>query len=64
MLDRLLQYLPEVREVGGVRAIPYMQVHSVHWVLNLYNIETKEYGIYARKTQSASFLYYALHVQY
>ena len=26
LLERLLQYLPEVREVGGDRAIPYMQV--------------------------------------
>lgn len=26
LLERLLQYLPEFREVGGVRAIPYMQV--------------------------------------
>ncbi|XP_069121893.1 E3 ubiquitin-protein ligase UBR4-like isoform X2 [Argopecten irradians] len=25
-LERLLQYIPEVREVGGVRAIPFMQV--------------------------------------
>ncbi|XP_064650064.1 E3 ubiquitin-protein ligase UBR4-like isoform X3 [Lineus longissimus] len=26
LLERLLQYMPDVREVGGVRAIPYMQV--------------------------------------
>ncbi|XP_052093919.1 E3 ubiquitin-protein ligase UBR4-like [Mytilus californianus] len=26
LLERLLHYLPEIREVGGVRAIPYMQV--------------------------------------
>ncbi|XP_022084216.1 E3 ubiquitin-protein ligase UBR4-like isoform X1 [Acanthaster planci] len=26
LLDRLLQYLPELRDVGGVRAIPFMQV--------------------------------------
>ncbi|XP_074655636.1 E3 ubiquitin-protein ligase UBR4-like [Tubulanus polymorphus] len=26
LLERLLEYLPEVRDVGGVRAIPYMQV--------------------------------------
>ena len=26
LLERLLQYMPEVREVGGVCAIPYMQV--------------------------------------
>ncbi len=27
LLDRLVQYIPEIREVGGVRAIPFMQVH-------------------------------------
>lgn len=26
LLEKLLQYLPELREVGGVRAIPFMQV--------------------------------------
>ncbi|XP_033643062.1 E3 ubiquitin-protein ligase UBR4-like [Asterias rubens] len=26
LLNRLLQYLPELRDVGGVRAIPFMQV--------------------------------------
>ncbi|XP_033099816.1 E3 ubiquitin-protein ligase UBR4-like [Anneissia japonica] len=26
LLDRFLQYLPELRDVGGVRAIPFMQV--------------------------------------
>lgn len=26
ILERLLQYLPEMRNVGGVRVIPYMQV--------------------------------------
>lgn len=26
LLERLLQYLPEIRNVGGVRAIPFMQV--------------------------------------
>ncbi|XP_067662559.1 E3 ubiquitin-protein ligase UBR4-like [Haliotis asinina] len=26
LLERLLQYLPEIRDVGGVRAIPFMQV--------------------------------------
>ncbi len=26
MLEKLLQYMPELRDVGGVRAIPFMQV--------------------------------------
>jgi len=26
ILDRLIYYLPELRDVGGVRAIPFMQV--------------------------------------
>lgn len=26
LLERLLEYMPELRQVGGVRAIPYMQV--------------------------------------
>ena len=26
LLEKLLQYMPELREVGGVRAIPFMQV--------------------------------------
>ncbi|XP_050389975.2 E3 ubiquitin-protein ligase UBR4 [Patella vulgata] len=26
LLERLLQYLPDIRDVGGVRAIPFMQV--------------------------------------
>lgn len=26
LLERLLQTLPQLRNVGGVRAIPYMQV--------------------------------------
>lgn len=26
LLERLLQNLPQLRNVGGVRAIPYMQV--------------------------------------
>lgn len=29
LLERLLQTLPQLRNVGGVRAIPYMQVSSV-----------------------------------
>ena len=31
ILDRLIYYLPELRDVGGVRAIPFMQVcHLIH----------------------------------
>jgi hypothetical protein len=26
MLERLKQYVPQLKEVGGVRAIPFMQV--------------------------------------
>ena len=26
LLEKLLQYMPELRDVGGVRAIPFMQV--------------------------------------
>jgi hypothetical protein len=26
MLERLMQYVPQLKEVGGVRAIPFMQV--------------------------------------
>lgn len=26
ILDKLIHYLPELRDVGGVRAIPFMQV--------------------------------------
>ena len=26
ILDKLIYYLPELRDVGGVRAIPFMQV--------------------------------------
>jgi len=29
ILDRLIYYLPELRDVGGVRAIPFMQVSHV-----------------------------------
>lgn len=29
LLERLLQTLPQLRNVGGVRAIPYMQVSSI-----------------------------------
>ena len=28
LLERLLQFLPEIRNIGGVRAIPFMQVGS------------------------------------
>jgi E3 ubiquitin-protein ligase UBR4 len=27
ILERLMQYMPQLKEVGGVRAIPFMQVN-------------------------------------
>lgn len=30
LLERLLEYLPDLRMVGGVRAIPFMQVHTMY----------------------------------
>jgi len=29
LLDRLISYLPELRDVGGVRAIPFLQVGRI-----------------------------------
>lgn len=37
LLERLLQTLPQLRNVGGVRAIPYMQVLAVHLGLSYYS---------------------------
>lgn len=29
LLERMIQYLPELKDVGGVRAIPIMQVNKI-----------------------------------
>lgn len=42
ILERLLQYLPEMRNVGGVRVIPYMQVRYLYVIAGEFSWETCE----------------------
>ena len=38
LLERMIQYLPELKDVGGVRAIPIMQVNKIYQEINKHQL--------------------------
>jgi len=47
ILDRLIYYLPELRDVGGVRAIPFMQVWISFVLLFIFTARRYASTVYA-----------------